>query len=82
MIDARAGRAGGHATLELVHGRGIALGLDFDATISRVSYPSADPVLHGDSLSEVPESNALDAAAEQISSGNVHASFASCPSIS
>jgi alcohol dehydrogenase class IV len=72
MIDVRAGWACGNTALELTHGLGVALGLDFDTTVGRVPHPSADAVLRSDSLREVTKSDALDATAEQISSGNSH----------
>ena len=72
MIDMRAGWACGNTALELTHGLGVALGLDFDTTVRRVPHPPTDPLLRSDSLCEVTKPDALHATAEQISSGNSH----------
>ena len=65
-------RAVAHRTLESIHRVGIAFGGDFDAAVGQVADPPVDPFAHRRRFREEPESDALHAAADDISTRDAH----------
>src|SRR5205823_15110442 len=72
VVDARGRRAVAHRTLESIHRVGIAFGGDFDAAVGQVAHPPVDPFAHRRRFREEPESDALHAAADDISTRDAH----------
>jgi hypothetical protein len=69
---ARPGRSAPHASIEPLDGLGIALDFDLDATVRQIAYPSVEPFASRRSFGEKAETDALNAAADEIPSRDTH----------
>src|SRR5437763_17036554 len=72
VVDARVRRAVAHRTLEPIHRVGLAFGRHIDAAVGQVADPPVDPFAHRRRFREEPESDALHAAADDISTRDAH----------
>jgi hypothetical protein len=72
VFDAGSGRAFADSLFESRHGFRFAFCFDLYAAIWRIAYPSADSLIGGRCLREIPKSHALHSAADHIMSVDAH----------
>ena len=79
IVDPGPGRALGERALDARHGLDLALDLGLDPAVRRRCGRSRDALADGGVLHEVAEADALDAAADEITTGDDHESGAPVP---
>ena len=79
IVDAGPGRALGERSLHARHGLDLALDLGLDPAVRHVTDETGHALADGGILHEVAEADALDAAADEITTGHDHDSGAPVP---